>query len=110
MHNTDDLPNVEDDAEQYTRATVNGNMKSVRVHYYVDDIGAWQNLDEVYQSWHAADGSGNGNTRTISIECIMTGKNQAQDIKARDNAARLSAWILFRYGLTEKNLFTHTLA
>ena len=40
MHNTDDLPNVEDDAEQYTRATVNGNMKSVRVHYYVDDLGS----------------------------------------------------------------------
>ncbi len=108
IHNTDDLNNVEDDAEQYTRATVNGNMKSVRVHYYVDDIGAWQNLDEAYQSWHAADGNGNGNTKTISIECIMTGKNQAQDIKAKDNAARLAAWILSRHGLTDKSLFTHT--
>ena len=31
-------------AEQYTRATVNGNMKDVRVHYYVDNVCAWQNL------------------------------------------------------------------
>ena len=31
-------------AEQYTRATYNGNMKDVRVHFYVDNICAWQNL------------------------------------------------------------------
>ncbi len=29
IHNTDDLPRVEDDGEQYTRATVNGNMGTV---------------------------------------------------------------------------------
>jgi len=104
IHNTEDLARVEDDAEQYTRATYNGNMKTVRVHYYVDDLGAWQNLDECYTSWHAADGNGNGNMKTISIECIMTGKNQAQDLKARDNASRLAAWILFRNGLNENNL------
>ena len=31
-------------AEQYTRATVNGNMNDVRVHFYVDNKCAWQNL------------------------------------------------------------------
>ena len=48
--------------------TYNENMGSVRVHYYVDDTGAWQNLkagtglcanDPVGSaevSWHAGDG------------------------------------------------------
>lgn len=41
IHNTGDLPNVEEDAEQYTRATwPNANMNDARVHYYVDDINA----------------------------------------------------------------------
>ena len=63
-------------AEQYTRATVNGNMNDVRVHYYVDNVCAWQNLPLNLSGWHAADGSGNGNRRTIAIECIMgTSKN-----------------------------------
>ena len=43
IHNTNDLKNVEEDAEQYTRATwPNANMNDARVHYYVDDINAWQ--------------------------------------------------------------------
>ena len=28
-------------AEQYTRATYNGNMNTVRVHYFIDDKEAW---------------------------------------------------------------------
>ena len=59
-------------AEQYTRATVNGNMNDVRVHYYVDNTCAWKNLPLTLSGWHAADGSGNGNRRTIAIECIMS--------------------------------------
>ena len=89
-------------AEQYTRATYNGNMNTVRVHYYIDDKEAWQNLPLDYQGWHAADGSGNGNTATIAIECIG---NSAQ---AEDNTARIAAWLLYSHGLTVKDLYTHT--
>lgn len=95
-------------AEQYTRATVNGNMGTVRVHYYVDSECAWQNLPHTLSSWHAADGSGNGNMRTISIECIMSGNNTAADKKAEDNAARLAAELLKTYGLDINHLYTHT--
>lgn len=108
VHNTQDLENVNDDAEQYTRATVNGNMGSVRVHYYVDDLGAWQNLPLTLSSWHAADGNGPGNTTTISIECIMSNSSDSQSVKAEDNCARLVAYLLNKYGLTVENgLFTH---
>lgn len=110
IHNTDAINAASGTtmAEQYTRATVNGNMNSVRVHYYVDSVGAWQNLPLTSQGWHAADGSGNGNTRTIAIECIMSGKGTAEDRQAEDNAARIAADLLKTYGLGIDCLFTHT--
>ena len=116
LHNTPDLKNVYDDAEQYTRATYNGNMGTVRVHYYVDDVGAWQNLPLDYQSWHAGQhgkkaqyGSHKGNAQTISIECIMKSADLSveENAKARDNAARLVAYLLNKYNLTINNLYTH---
>lgn len=98
-------------AEQYTRATENGNMNTVRVHFYVDDVGAWQNLPLEWQSWHAGqsgsadkNGSQAGNEQTISIECIMNGNGDEKDRKARDNAARLIAYLLDTYG---GELYTH---
>lgn len=95
-------------AEQYTRATVNGNMKTVRVHYYVDSTCAWQNLPLSLSGWHAADGSGNGNRRTIAIECIMNGSGDVADKRAEENAARLAATLLKQYGLGTDRLYTHT--
>ena len=108
IHNTIDLPGVADDPEQYTRATVNGNMGSVRVHYYVDELGAWQNLDTAYCNWTCADGTGSGNMQTIAIECIMDGTSGTNNLKARDNTARLAAWLLYTNGLTADDLYTHT--
>ena len=107
IHNTGPI-NVRDTtmSEQYTRATYNGNMNSVRVHYYVDDTEAWQNLPLNYQGWHAADGNGDGNSSTIAIECIMGGTAGYE--KAEDNCARLAAHILLLNGLTTANLYTHT--
>ena len=104
IHNTDAIKaaNGTTMAEQYTRATYNGNMNTVRVHYYIDDKEAWQNLPLDWQGWHAADGSGNGNTATISIECIGNSE------KAEDNTARITAWLLYSNGLTTNDLYTHT--
>lgn len=95
-------------AEQYTRATVNGNMNDVRVHYYVDNICAWQNLPLNLSGWHAADGSGNGNRRTIAIECIMSSAYNTTDKKSEDNCARLAAALLKKYNLGIDHLYTHT--
>ena len=108
IHNTNNLENVNDDAEQYTRATVNGNMGTVVPSSYVDDLGGWQLLEDTQCNWTCADGSGPGNTQTIAIECIMSGKNTPEDQKAYDNAARLAAWILHKNGLKEDDIVTHT--
>ena len=110
VHNTDwiSVASGTTPAEQYTRATVNGNMKDVRVHYYVDNVCAWQNLPHSLSGWHAADGSGNGNRRTIAIECIMSSAYNDKDKKSEDNCARLAAALLKKYGLDINHLYTHT--
>ena len=110
VHNTDwiSVASGTTPAEQYTRATVNGNMKDVRVHYYVDNTCAWQNLPHSLSGWHAADGSGNGNRRTIAIECIMSSAYNVTDKKSEDNCARLAAALLKKYNLDMNHLFTHT--
>lgn len=108
IHNTEDLPRAEDDGEQYTRATLNGNMGTVRTHYYTDNLCAWQNLEDSRCNWTCADGTGPGNMQTIAIECIMSGRDGAENTKARDNAARLAAYLLHKNGLTADNLYTHT--
>mgnify|MGYP001419132539 CR=1 FL=1 len=121
IHNTDDLPGVEDDGEQYVRATYNENMGSVRVHFYVDDLCAWQEmkagtgmcnadpLGSAEVSWHAGDGSiaDGGNMTSISMEIIMN-DTADHDAKAYDNGARIAAWMLWRHGLTLNDLVTHT--
>ena len=110
VHNTDwiSVASGTTPAEQYTRATVNGNMKDVRVHYYVDNTCAWQNLPHSLSGWHAADGSGNGNRRTIAIECIMSSAYNVTDKKSEDNCARLAVALLKKYNLDINHLFTHT--
>ena len=110
VHNTDWITTAAGTtpAEQYTRATVNGNMNDVRVHYYVDNVCAWQDLPLSLSGWHAADGSGNGNRRTIAIECIMSSAYNDKDKKSEDNCARLVAALLKKYGLGIECLFTHT--
>ena len=110
VHNTDwiTVASGTTPAEQYTRATVNNNMKDVRVHYYVDNVCAWQNLPHSLSGWHAADGSGNGNRRTIAIECIMSSAYNSVDKKSEDNAAKLAAALLKQYGLDINHLYTHT--
>jgi N-acetylmuramoyl-L-alanine amidase CwlA len=109
IHNTNDLESVNDDAEQYTRATwPNQNMGSVRVHYYVDDLGAWQNLLENERGWHAADGdSGPGNSTSIAIEIIENDGKSSEDQKSEDNGARLAAYLLYKYKLVIDRLTTH---
>ncbi len=108
IHNTNWITTAEGTtpAEQYTRVTFNGNMGDVRVHFYCDDVCAWQNLPLSLSGWHAADGDGDGNRRTIAIECIMSPEYNERDRKSEDNCARLAAALLNQYGLGIESLFT----
>ena len=109
IHNTEDLENVCDDAEQYARATwPNQNMGTARVHYYIDDVSCWQLLDETEIGWHAGTGTfGAGNRDTISIEIIMDGSGSEADRAAIERGALLAAVLLNRYGFGCDRLHTH---
>ena len=108
VHNTDKISvSGTTMSEQYTRATYNGNMGDVRVHFYVDDVEAWQNLPLDSAGWHAADGDGDGNRKTIAIECIMDGSGPSTSKKAEDNCARLVAWLLDKYKLSDNAIYSH---
>ena len=108
VHNTDKISvSGTTMAEQYTRATVNGNMGDVRVHFYVDDVCAWQNMPLDQAGWHAADGNGDGNMKTVAIECIMDGSGSTASKKAEDNCAKLVAYLIEKLGLTDKDIYSH---
>ena len=108
VHNTDKISvSGTTMSEQYTRATVNGNMGDVRVHFYIDDVEAWQNLPLDQAGWHAADGGGDGNMKTIAIECIMDGSSSATSKKAEENCAKLVAYLLDKYKLSDSAIYSH---
>lgn len=108
IHNTGaiSVPSNTTPAEQYVRATVNGNMNDVRVHFYVDDVCAWQSLPFDWVNWSCADGCANpnsGNNTSIAIEVI------GNSAKAEANAVKLTAYLLKKYNLNVDNgLRTHT--
>lgn len=110
IHNTPDINEAAgtNDAEQYARATFNGNMNGVSVHYYVDETGCWQILRENEMGYHAADGAnGPGNSTSLAIEIIMDGSGDSSDKGAEDRGALLAAILLHRHGLGVDRLTTH---
>ena len=110
IHNTDDINEAAgtNDAEQYARATHNGNMNGVSVHYYIDETDCWQLLREDEMGYHAADGkTGPGNSTSLAIEIIMDGSGKYYDKEAEDRGALLAAILLHRHGLGIDKLTTH---
>jgi hypothetical protein len=106
VHNTDDIKVAAgtNAAEQYSRATYNGNMRGVVVHYYVWRDEIWQLLRLDERGWHAADGKSRragrrsgqkigGNLDTIAIEAI--GPSAATE----ETTALLCAWLCREFSL-----------
>lgn len=60
-------------------------------------------------SWHSGDGSvaTGGNMTSLSMEIIMNESTEHDKI-AKDNGARIAAWLLWKNGLSIDNLVTHT--
>lgn len=88
---------------QYLQGT--GKKLQASWHYVVDDKDTIRCIPESEVAWHAGDGHGDGNYKTISIEICV---NPDSDIiKSTDNAVQLAADILKRHGLTEANLYQH---
>lgn len=74
-------------------------------HYCVDDKLITRSIPEDEAAWHAADGTGNGNMKTIAIEICMN--SDGDILKATDNAAELAADILKRHGIKKADNFLY---
>jgi N-acetylmuramoyl-L-alanine amidase len=94
-HNTgNSAPTAGDELHaKWLQNVENADKQYVSVHLFVDQDSITQTvpLDEV--CYHAGDGSGNGNRKTISIEIC----ENANVLKAEDNAKKLNAALLLTY-------------
>lgn len=114
VHNTGDIKVAAgtNAAEQYARATLNGNMGGTVVHYYVWHSDVWQLLSESERGWHAADGAARrtdhrggqtgGNVDTLAVEVI------GNDPETVETAQALTAALCLRHGLNPLfDVYTH---
>ena len=108
VHNTEWIQTASNTtpAEQYVRATYNGNMRDCRVNYYVDKTCAWRCLPDDWVNWSCADGCSNpdsGNNTSLAIEVIGNSK------EAEENAIKLIVALMKKYNLnTFSGLRTHS--
>ena len=93
-------------AENEIKYMINNN-KETSYHYAIDDKEIIQGILENRNAWHAGDGNGKGNRKTIGIEiCYSTGdKNKFE--KAQENAAEFIAHKLKEYGWDVDRVYTH---
>lgn len=105
VHNTDDINPAKGTtkSEQYSRATYpNENMNTSRIHYYVCEKEAWQNLLDTEIGWHVSYSlNAIANDQSISIEII------GSDARAEENGAKLVAFLMKKYNIPLKNVRTH---
>ena len=102
VHNT-----ANDASAQNEISYMSGNSSSTSFHYAVDDIQAIQAIPESRNGWHAGDGDGFGNRRTIGIEICYSMSGGSRFIQAEKNAVTLIVGILKRYGWGVDKVGTH---
>lgn len=84
-----------------------GNKLQTSFHWVVDENQAVQCATMTRNCWHAGDGNGNGNRRTIGVEIARSRSNLALFKQAEKNGAKLVAKLLNDHGWTIKQLYKH---
>ncbi|MCL2213499.1 MAG: N-acetylmuramoyl-L-alanine amidase [Oscillospiraceae bacterium] len=75
-------------------------------HYTVDCIEAWQHLPDNEDAFHAGDGAGAGNRRSIGIEIAENRDGNLQ--RATDNAVLLTAYLCHKHNIPVANIRQHS--
>jgi len=103
IHNTGNLKKGADAAAH--AAYLQNTDELVSWHYTVDDKEIYQHLPDDETAYHAGDGSGDGNRKSIAIEICV---NEDGDLfKAVENAARLAARLCRKHNITPENIVQH---
>lgn len=74
------------------------NNSSTSFHYAVDDKEIVQGIPLNRNAFHASDGSGEGNRKTIAIEICYSKSGGDRFAKAEENAVDLIVYLLKKYG------------
>ena len=75
-----------------------GNPYEVSFHFAVDDYRAVQGIELNRNGWHAGDGNGTGNRKSIGIEICYSKSGGDRFNKAEQNAVELIVHLLKKYG------------
>ena len=75
-----------------------GRPEEVSFHFAVDDYRAVQGIEENRNGWHAGDGNGTGNRKSIGIEICYSKSGGSKFEKAEKNTAELVAYLLKERG------------
>lgn len=75
-----------------------GNSYEVSFHFAVDDYRAVQGIELNRNGWHAGDGNGTGNRKSIGIEICYSKSGGSRFEKAEKNAAELVTYLLKERG------------
>lgn len=84
---------------------LNGLKEKISWHYTVDDHCAYQHLPDWEGGFHAGDGSGDGNRKSIGIEmCVNQDGNYEQTLR---NTAELVRQLMGTYGIPLSHVVQH---
>lgn len=87
--------NTANDASAENEITyMNNNNYETSYHFAVDDIQAVQGLPLDRNGWHAGDGNGKGNRKSIGVEICYSKSGGDRFVKAEQNAVELIAQLL----------------
>lgn len=106
VHDTD---NVNKGADALAHASYLKGDAAVKAqvswHYTVDDKRVVQHIPDNEDAWHAGDGAGNGNRKSIGIEiCTNSDGNRTMAV---DNAAELVAKLCKEHNIPIENVVQH---
>ena len=93
VHNTANDASAENEITYMTN-----NNDETSYHFAVDDIQAVQGLPLDRNGWHAGDGNGTGNRKSIGIEICYSKSGGSKFEKAEKNTAELVAYLLKERG------------
>ena len=108
VHNTGNTASARNEI-----AYMNSNWNQTSYHVAIDDKEAVQAIPFNRNAWHAGDGQGNGNRKSIGIEICYSmdngysGAKSARYKKAEENAALYIAHVLHQYGWGLSRLKSH---
>lgn len=88
-------------------AYLKSNYNEVSYHVAVDDKNVVLAVPFNRNAWHAGDGNGNGNRKTIGIEICYSKSGGDRFTNAEKNAAAYIATVLKQYGWTLNNVYRH---